>query len=118
MCIRDSETAVQQEQKGTGHAVLCAETFLKQHLDGDVVVLCGDAPFMDGQTIQRAHEYHQQQRNAVTVISANLEQPFGYGRIIRDNGQVTGIVEQKDATEEQKQITEVNSCLLYTSRCV
>ena len=103
------ETAVQQEQKGTGHAVLCAEAFLKQHLDGDVVVLCGDAPFMDGQTIRQAHEYHQQQGNAVTVISANLEQPFGYGRILRKDGEVIGIVEQKDAAEEQKRITEVNS---------
>lgn len=102
-------TAYQAEQLGTGHAVLCAEDFLKEHLDGDAVILCGDAPFMDSRTISQAHKAHAEQGNAVTVISAELDNPSGYGRIVRESGAVTGIVEQKDATPEQTAIREVNS---------
>lgn len=102
-------TAYQAEQLGTGHAVLCAEEFLNANRDGDVVVLCGDAPFMDSETIAAAHAAHTAQGNAVTVISAELGDPSGYGRILRENGAFTGIVEQKDATPEQAQVREVNS---------
>lgn len=103
------DTAFQQEQKGTGHAVLCAEEFLKECRDGDVAILCGDAPFMDCDTLEQAYQEHRNSGNAVTVISATLEDPTGYGRILRDNGAVVGIVEQKDATPEQAAVCEVNS---------
>ena len=103
------ETAFQAERKGTGHAVLMAEKFLKKFSDGQVLILCGDAPFIDADTITRAYNQHTEQKNAATIITANLPDPTGYGRIIRTANGVSGIVEQKDATESQKAINEINS---------
>lgn len=103
------ETALQAERLGTGHAVKQALPFLEKDTDGHTLVLCGDAPFIDAETIKEALVIHKQQNNAVTVITAELDDPFGYGRIIRTAGGISGIVEQKDATEEQKAIKEVNS---------
>ena len=103
------ETSYQTEQKGTGHAVLCARDFLCQHLDGHVAVLCGDAPFMDGETLQQALQYHAGAGNAATVITAELQTPGAYGRILREGDQVKGIVEYKDASAQQRSIREVNS---------
>lgn len=103
------ETALQSERLGTGHAVMQAETFLKSDLSGNTLVLCGDAPFMDAETISSALEQHEADGNAVTVITASLAQPKGYGRIVRVDGAFTEIVEEKDATDAQRLITEVNS---------
>lgn len=103
------ENAFQEEQNGTGHAVMCAEGFLKQNIDCDVAILCGDAPFMDSKTLVDSHKYHCEKGNSVTVISADLDNPFGYGRIVKQYGRITSIVEQKDADEDQKLIKEVNS---------
>lgn len=103
------ETALQAERLGTGHAVKQALPFLEKDTDGHTLVLCGDAPFIDAETIKEALVIHKQQNNAVTVITAELDDPFGYGRIIRTAEGISGIVEQKDATEEQKAIKEVNS---------
>ena len=102
-------TALQPQRLGTGHAVMQAVPFLQQELDGNTLVLCGDAPFMDAETIQHALTMHEQQGNAVTVITAELDQPHGYGRILRTETGIAGIVEEKDATEEQRRIQEVNS---------
>lgn len=102
-------TALQPQRLGTGHAVMQAVPFLQQELDGNTLVLCGDAPFMDAETIQHALTMHEQQDNAVTVITAELDQPHGYGRILRTETGIAGIVEEKDATEEQRRIQEVNS---------
>lgn len=105
-----TNTYLQTERLGTGHAVLMAMEFLKNNKDGDVVVLCGDAPFIDDKTLRASYEHHKACGNAVTVITAKLDDPTGYGRIIRaDDGGIKAIVEQKDATDEQKAIKEVNS---------
>ena len=100
-------TFMQTERKGTGHAVMQAEEMLKN--GGNVLVLCGDAPFVNGETISAALKEHEASGNAVTVVAAELPDPAGYGRIIRSAGGISGIVEQKDATEEQRRIKEVNS---------
>lgn len=104
-------TALQSERLGTGHAVMQAESFLREDTDGHTLVLCGDAPFMDAETISNALELHKAQNNAVTVITAELECPTGYGRIIRSETTdgISGIVEEKDASPAQKKIKEVNS---------
>lgn len=102
-------TVLQAERLGTGHAVQQAIPFLENDTTGNTLVLCGDAPFIDEATIRESLVIHKQQNNAVTVITAELDEPFGYGRIIRSAGGISGIVEQKDATDEQKLIKEVNS---------
>ncbi|MDF2632748.1 MAG: UDP-N-acetylglucosamine pyrophosphorylase/glucosamine-phosphate N-acetyltransferase [Caproiciproducens sp.] len=103
------QTVFQRERKGTGHAVMMAAEYLKGFSGRNVLVLCGDAPFMDQNTIEEAYDLHQIQNNSVTVITANLHNPTGYGRIIRGQDGIHAIVEQKDADDEQKLINEVNS---------
>lgn len=105
------QTALQTERKGTGHAVMMAEDFLKANSGGNVLILSGDAPFLSPEIIREALALHTENGNAVTVISAVLDDPFGYGRIVRDpeTGLLSSIVEQKDASEEIRQIHEVNS---------
>lgn len=102
------EYAEQTEQLGTGHAVKCAREFIGT--DGDTIVLCGDTPLITGDTLGSLVEMHKKQANGVTVLSAILEDASGYGRIIRDSdNNFLKIVEQKDATEEEQQVKEVNS---------
>ena len=102
-------TVLQSERLGTGHAVMQCVEFLENNTDGNTIVLCGDAPFIDEKTIKESLELHIAKNNAVTVITSNLENPTGYGRIIRTDDGISCIVEQKDATDEQKLITEINS---------
>lgn len=102
-------TALQKEQLGTGHAVMQAESFMKEFTDGNTLVLCGDAPFMDSETIRHALELHEESDSAVTVITAELDHPKGYGRILRTADGISGIVEEKDADDTQRAIREVNS---------
>lgn len=103
------ESVFQAERLGTGHAVMMAKDFLKSH-SGNVVILNGDAPFMSSDTIKKSLEQHTDSGCAATVISARVDDPTGYGRIVRDeNGQLKAIVEQKDADEETLKINEVNS---------
>lgn len=102
--------ALQAERKGTAHAVQMANAFLESHRGANVLVLNGDAPFLSAETITGALEEHLDQENAVTVISAEIPNPTGYGRIVRDGqGAFQAIVEEKDASEEIRQIREVNS---------
>lgn len=101
------KSAVQKEQLGTGHAVMQAGDFL--NFDGDVIVLCGDTPLVKSETIENLIKLHKEENNQVTVISAVCKDPAGYGRIVRDNGSFSKIVEQKDANEEEKLINEVNT---------
>jgi bifunctional UDP-N-acetylglucosamine pyrophosphorylase/glucosamine-1-phosphate N-acetyltransferase len=101
--------ADQDEVKGTGRAAECALAVLPE-LEGTVLVTYGDVPLLSGQTLVALLEEHTRSRSAVTVITARLQDPTGYGRILRDaDGGVAGIVEQKDASEEQRAITEINS---------
>ncbi|SCK38508.1 UDP-N-acetylglucosamine pyrophosphorylase [Streptomyces sp. WMMB 714] len=107
-------TAVQHEQNGTGHAVRMGLEELSDSgvaLDGTVVVTCGDTPLLTGETLQALADTHAADGNAVTVLTAQVPDSTGYGRIVRDadSGAVTDIVEHKDATEAQRAISEINS---------
>ncbi len=99
---------LQQEQKGTGHAVMQAESFLEP--GKDVVILYGDTPLLEKETLLALMDFHERNQNAVSIISALVDQPDGYGRIVRDEaGQFVKNVEHKDASEAQRQIKEINS---------
>ncbi|GAA3059718.1 hypothetical protein GCM10020000_48270 [Streptomyces olivoverticillatus] len=106
-------TAVQYEQNGTGHAVRMGLEELSRDgvtLDGTVVVVCGDTPLLTGETLARLSGTHAADGNAVTVLTAEVPDSTGYGRIVRDDsGAVTAIVEHKDATDAQRAIREINS---------
>lgn len=103
------DTVYQAERLGTGHAVMTAKDFINAH-KGDVVILNGDAPFMDTDTLLDAFKLHNESGSSATVISARVENPAGYGRIVRsENGSLKAIVEQKDADDETLKINEVNS---------
>jgi bifunctional UDP-N-acetylglucosamine pyrophosphorylase/glucosamine-1-phosphate N-acetyltransferase len=107
---RKVTTAVQSEQKGTGHAVACGLAELPGTLTGTVIVTYGDAPLLETETLAALLAEHTGSGNAVTVLTAVVDDPTGYGRITRDDdGAVTGIVEHKDATEDQLAIAEINS---------
>ncbi|QWB99323.1 bifunctional UDP-N-acetylglucosamine diphosphorylase/glucosamine-1-phosphate N-acetyltransferase GlmU [Mycoplasmatota bacterium] len=99
--------AVQEEQLGTGHAVLMAKDLIKE--DGFTIILPGDMPLIDETVITNAVSYHESNKNDLTVVSTVLDDPEGYGRIIKSESQLQAIVEEKDATEEQKQIKEINT---------
>jgi bifunctional UDP-N-acetylglucosamine pyrophosphorylase/glucosamine-1-phosphate N-acetyltransferase len=101
--------AVQEQQLGTGHAVQVALGQLAE-LDGDVIVTYGDVPMLSGETLAALLEEHRARQAAVTVLTAEVPDPTGYGRILRgSDGMVSGIVEHRDADEVQLQITEINS---------
>jgi bifunctional UDP-N-acetylglucosamine pyrophosphorylase/glucosamine-1-phosphate N-acetyltransferase len=104
------DTVLQTEQMGTGHAVMTARDWLRERGGGNVLILNGDAPFIDEQLIKSALEQHTKDGGAVTLITAAADDPYGYGRVLRDEtGGVTGIAEEKDASAEQKKIKEINS---------
>ncbi len=104
-------TAVQAQQNGTGHAVRMGLEELGGSVDGTVVVVCGDTPLLTGETLTQLAATHHADGNAVTVLTAEVPDATGYGRIVRDgaSGAVTAIVEHKDATEAQRAIREINS---------
>ncbi|MCX6121869.1 MAG: sugar phosphate nucleotidyltransferase [Ignavibacteriales bacterium] len=103
------EIAVQAEQLGTGHAVMQTENALKDFY-GDVIVLSGDVPLLTVASIQQLIEHHFQTQAVATILTAHFNDPTGYGRIIRnDDNSVKKIIEHKDATEEERQVKEINS---------
>lgn len=102
---------LQEEQLGTGHAVLQAESTLA-NFEGDVIILTGDCPLMTEEMVQHLLTAHQMGEYSVTFLSADMPDPTGLGRVKRNNaGEVTGIVEHKDATDEELQIQEINTGL-------
>ncbi len=105
-----SKYSFQQEQLGTAHAVQQAEAHLG-HLTGTTIVVCGDTPLITGETLTQLIAHHEASEAQATVLSATTAQPFGYGRIVRDSssGALKRIVEEKDANDEEKQITEISS---------
>ena len=104
------EHALQQPQLGTGHAVMCARDFIERHRGDDILILNGDGPLMDAGTINAAYDYHKKNENAITLISAIVEDTNGIGHVKRDeNGRLLCIVEHKDADEEEKKINESNA---------
>lgn len=100
--------ALQEPQLGTGHALLQAESALKE-AGGTVVLLSGDVPLLRASTLQALVATHRERRAAATVLTAIVDDPTGYGRIVRENGRITAIVEHKDATPTQREIREMNS---------
>ncbi len=98
----------QTEQLGTGHALLCAEESLAG-FSGTLLLLCGDVPLLQADILQQVLDYHRREKAVVTVLTAEMQDPTGYGRIVRNNEQVLKIVEEKDASEEQRRITEINT---------
>ncbi|MEV7992525.1 bifunctional UDP-N-acetylglucosamine diphosphorylase/glucosamine-1-phosphate N-acetyltransferase GlmU [Streptomyces sp. NPDC086077] len=107
----DVRTAVQAQQNGTGHAVRMGLEELGGGLAGTVVVVCGDTPLLTGETLKNLARTHSEDGNAVTVLTAEVPDATGYGRIVRDpaSGAVTAIVEHKDASDAQRAIREINS---------
>ncbi len=105
----DDLTWVEQTtQLGTGHALMCAADSLRGY-SGPLLLLCGDVPLLKGETLAQFVKYHSQQESAVTVLTAQMPNPSGYGRIIRSGEQVLEIVEEKDANDQQRQVTEINT---------
>lgn len=100
--------AYQYEQLGTGHAVMQGIEAIKEQ-SGAVMVLSGDTPLIKGETLKNAIESHTASGRAITVITAIADDPTGYGRIVRKDGKMTCIVEQKDASENEKRIKEINA---------
>ncbi len=101
--------AEQKKQLGTGHAVLCALPYLPDYIE-DVVVLCGDVPLLSADTIIRLMEKHVKSKHDITILAVKLDNPAGYGRVLFDeNLNVSSIVEDADATDEQKKIKAINT---------
>ena len=104
----DADYVVQTEQLGTGHAVLQAKDKLKDY-DGDVMVLCGDTPLLREETLKELYKFHRDTDSVTTILTSIYDNPFGYGRIVKENGLVKAIVEEKEADAEIKKIKEVNA---------
>jgi bifunctional UDP-N-acetylglucosamine pyrophosphorylase / glucosamine-1-phosphate N-acetyltransferase len=101
---------LQEPQRGTGHALMCAAPALKKY--DQVIVLSGDAPLITADIITKLRDFHEKKKPAMTILSAKLENPTGYGRIIRDsgrNGDVKAVVEEKSCTPVQRKLREINS---------
>ncbi len=106
-----AQFAMQEEQLGTGHAVMQARDILADW-DGTVLVVCGDTPLLTPALLKNLYEEHEAQGAKATVLTAKMADPTGYGRVIRDSeGVVVKIVEQKDASEEEKLVDEVNTAI-------
>lgn len=104
---------IQEKQLGTGHAVMQARDFLSGRT-GTALVLYGDTPVITSGTLISAYKAHQDGGNDVTIITASLDDPTGYGRIVRDSeGRIVAIIEHKDADEKQKAIREINSGMYF-----
>lgn len=103
------DLAVQQEQLGTGHAVLAAEELVSSS-NKTVMILCGDTPLIKSTTLEAIYKAHIDQQSDLTLVTTILDDPTNYGRVLSDdNGNLLGIVEQKDATERQLKVKEINA---------
>lgn len=116
MVGEQGKIVLQAEQLGTGHAVMQTKEALAG-FTGTAMILCGDTPLLDGEELKKFYEAHVQSGAAATVLTAFMDNPFGYGRIVRDaDGNVQGIVEEKDADAQQKLIKEINTGI-YCLEC-
>lgn len=105
---KDVSFVLQEEQLGTGHAVKCASDFIGE--EGEVMILAGDTPLVTPETVKSLVAYHKKNNDAVTALSALIDDPTGYGRIIRDeHGNFIKNVEHKDANEIERKSHEINS---------
>ena len=105
---KDVRHYLQAEQLGTGHAVIQAMDFIKD-FDGNVLILMGDAPLIRPETLNNMVTAHEEKGCSATVLTAFLDDPTGYGRMIKSGDDLIRIVEDKDATAEEKEIKEINS---------
>ncbi|ABV10062.1 bifunctional UDP-N-acetylglucosamine diphosphorylase/glucosamine-1-phosphate N-acetyltransferase GlmU [Streptococcus gordonii] len=104
-----TEFVRQTEQLGTGHAVMMAEPVL-ENLTGQTLVIAGDTPLITGESLKNLIDFHINHKNVATILTAEADNPFGYGRIVRNqHGEVLKIVEQKDASDFEQQIKEINT---------
>ncbi|MCW2794187.1 MAG: glmU, partial [Nocardioides sp.] len=113
--VPDVVLAVQETQSGTGHAVRVAMDALGPEgaAAGTVIVAYGDTPLLEGESLRAFAAEHEAAQRTVSILSGVVEDPFGLGRVIRnDEGDVEAIVEEKDATPEQREIREINSGIL------
>lgn len=98
----------QHEQLGTGHAVMQAEDFYREY-DGNVIIACGDVPLIKPETFQALIRSAEDEKTGAVVLTMIQDNPAGYGRIVKEKGEFIRIVEEKDASDEQRKIKEVNS---------
>ncbi|WP_210438721.1 bifunctional UDP-N-acetylglucosamine diphosphorylase/glucosamine-1-phosphate N-acetyltransferase GlmU [Nocardioides xinjiangensis] len=110
--LPDAVLAVQETQEGTGHAVRIAME-ASGTTTGTVIVAAGDTPLLEGESLRAFAAEHEAAQRAVSILSGRVPNPFGYGRVVRNHeGDVEAIVEEKDATPEQREIDEINSGIL------
>ncbi|MCX7878218.1 MAG: sugar phosphate nucleotidyltransferase [Ignavibacteria bacterium] len=115
---REIRYAVQEEQLGTGHAVMQTEGILRD-FSGEVLILSGDVPLLSRETVKKLIRTHFEGKYLATMLTAEFRDPYGYGRILRDeNGRFIRIVEEKDATEDQKKIREINPAIYIVNSSV
>ena len=102
--------AYQEQQLGTGHAVKCAiKPAGLDNYDGNVIILLGDAPLISRETLKKMREFHEKNGNTCTILTCETGEDDAYGRVIRENGKVVGIVEAKECTPEQRHVPEKNT---------
>jgi bifunctional UDP-N-acetylglucosamine pyrophosphorylase/glucosamine-1-phosphate N-acetyltransferase len=114
-CGNDVIWVLQEQQLGTGHAVLCAKNSFGE-FSGDILILSGDVPLISEKTLDEAIYCHRQHKASLTLVTVSVKEPKGYGRVLRqEDSEILGIVEERDATEAQRQITEVNAGIYVAS---
>ena len=110
------EFAYQDEQLGTGHAVKCAIPHITGNVE-NIIILCGDVPLISSNTLNSLIEYHMESEGDISILAVDVDDPTGYGRIIIDkSGNVSGIKEEADATDDEKSIKTVNSGIYCVSK--
>jgi len=105
--VPEASFAHQKERLGTGHAVMSAVDFIDD--DDTIFITFGDVPLIQGETIKQIIDAHNSAKSAATIVSCVFENPFGYGRVIRENGAFLKIVEQRDANETEQAVNEINT---------
>ncbi len=100
---------IQKRQLGTAHAVLAAQEVLKREEEKDLLIINADLPLLRPETLRPFLRLHQRQKNSLTFLSAELENPAGFGRIIREGSKIIKIIEEKDATPAQRKLKEINA---------
>ena len=98
----------QEEQLGTGHAILIAKDKIKEYGE-DVLITCGDTPLLKEETLKKLKDNFDEKNLDCIVLSCKVKNPFGYGRIVKENGKISNIVEEKEANENEKKIDEINT---------
>lgn len=102
------ESVVQDEQLGTAHAVMQTQKLLEDK-SGLTIITCGDTPLLNADIFNNLIQEHQKNKNDLTILTAKINEPFGYGRIVKNSSGIAGIVEEKDANEIEKEINEINT---------